>query len=284
MMMRNQWKRAAIFVLALAVLASAFGAIAFAATPATGTTETVTVRILGYDAGSGVTILNDYRVRLNASTGYTALAALEAACAKKKITCEVQGSGAEATVQSIAGEAAGYFQPDSQYGSRWAFRVWPKSSQSDPTADAAVQGPAGACTLGSGDRLTWYYDIPASTQYTVMNNYDQIHPFYHSGQTIDVSVSAQPATSVAGSQPAPFAPLAGATVVLARMGSGKVLATATSGADGSAELQVPSLKGLHDMARCRLYVAGQTCTTGALKGGLEQVQSWSRDVLIRNYR
>lgn len=271
-MMRNQWKRAAVFVLALALVASACSAAAFAVTPS-GKTETVTVRILGYDTGQGVTILNDYRVRLNASTGYTALAALE-------IACEVQGSGAEAAIQSIAGEAAGYFQPDSQDHSQWVFRVWPGSDRNQPTADTLSSASPGSCILGNWDEVTWYYDLPTSTQYTVLDNYSQIHPSYRSGQTIDVSVFAQQDTD--GSQPAAFAPLAGATVVLARMGRGKVLATAITGADGSVELQAPSLQGMQGMIRCRLYVAGQTGATGALKGGLEQVQSWSRNVLIRN--
>jgi hypothetical protein len=269
----------AVFVVVLALVASAFSAAAFAATPSCGNTETVTVRILGYDAGSGVTILKDYRVQLNGSTGYTALAALETACATNKISYDVEGSGAEAYVDNIAGEEAGYFTtPTQEYYDGWLFRVWPQADQpADPTADALPSVSAGAYTLGSGDQVTWYYDIPASTWYTVMANYGQLRPFYHSGQTVDVSVYAQKYVDTINWQLTPFEPLDGATVTLTRVSDGKVLATATSDANGNAELQAPALRS---PTRCRLYVANQEFTTAPLAGALENVQSWSKEVMI----
>ncbi len=276
-MMRNQWKRVTVFVLALALVASAFSAAAFAAAP-TGKTETVTVRIFGYDTGSGVTILRDYRVQLDGSTGYTALAALEKACASKKISYDVEGSGADAYVDSIAGEEAGYFTTSTQeYYDGWLFRVWPRSDQpGNPTADALPSVSAGAYTLGNGDKVTWYYDIPADTWYTTMANYAKLRPFYRGGQAVDVSVYAQKYVDTINWQLTPFEPLAGATVTLARASDGKVLVTATSDANGNAEFQAPVLDR---PTLCRLYVDNQEFTA-PLAGALENVQSWGKEVMI----
>lgn len=240
----------------------------------------VTVRILGYDDGSGGVILNDCLVRLTDSTGYTVLDALEKACDDRNISYTVTETPYGKYVSEIGGQVEAYFQPNENYYSGWSYRVWPIEYQyrpSRPQEDTMPWVSADAYVLENGDKVTWYYAIPAQTWYTVMDNYGSINLLYRGGQTINVNVKGQKYEDIVYWNLLPFTNLAGATVTLTRAGDGAELASAVSDGSGNAALQAPVVSrptlGL-------ISVKSKYFTAGNETGGIEHVASWKKPVII----
>ncbi|MCL6635149.1 MAG: DUF4430 domain-containing protein [Peptococcaceae bacterium] len=238
----------------------------------------VTVRILGYEDGDGGVILDNYRVRLTDETGYTVLNALEKACDDKNISLTVFGSGESAYVYEIGGQEAGYFQPNENYYSGWMYRVWRREDQpAGPQNDILPPVSAGAYTLGNGDKVTWYYAIPAESWYTIMDNYGGINLIYRSGQTINVNVKGQKFEDVINWNLTPFTGLEEATVTLVRAIDGAELASAVTDGNGDAALTAP---GVRIPTLCYISVKGKYFTSGNIAGGIEQTASWRKPVII----
>lgn len=268
-MSKNIKKILCIFMMAV-ILLTTFNGVVFAADPIT-----VTVRIQGYsaDANSG-SILNEYQVALNDSTGFTAFDALEEACNDKAISLVVYGSDESTYVSSIGGQTEGYFTPNSSYYSGWMFRVW---RQADPTTDELPSVSAGAYTMQNGDKMTWYYAIPAESWYTCMSNYSSIGTSYLEGSSIAVNVKAQKFTDIMNWTLTGFNDLSGATVVLVKASNGQELASATTDSNGNANLIAPDVAA---NTACYLYVKNKFFTSGNLSTGLQHVKSWRKSVTI----
>ncbi|PYG87391.1 uncharacterized protein DUF4430 [Ruminiclostridium sufflavum DSM 19573] len=268
-MSKNIKKILCIFMLAV-ILSTMLSGIVLGADPIT-----VTVRIQGYSAGANSgSILNEYQVTLNDSTGFTAYAALSKACSDKSISLVASGSGASTYVSSIDGQTEGYFTPNSSYYSGWMFRVW---RQADPTTDELPSVSAGAYTMQGGDKMTWYYAIPAESWYTCMSNYSSIGTSYPEGSSIAVNVKAQKFTDIMNWTLTGFNNLSGATVVLAKASNGLELASATTDASGNAYIVAPDVAA---NTACYLYVKNKFFTSGALNTGLQHVKSWRKSVTI----
>lgn len=238
----------------------------------------VTVRILGYDDGGGGVILDDQWVRLTGSTGYSVLDALEKVCADNNISLTVEETEYGKYVSEIGGQEQGYFQPDDQYYSGWIYRVWPVEYQpGQPQEDTMPWDAAADYVLESGDKVTWYYSLPAETWYTVMDNYEDIDLLTWRGQTIDVNVKGQKYEDTMFWNLLPFTNLAGANVTLTRVCDGAELASAVSDANGNAALTVPAV-GTPTL--CYISVKGKYFTEGNETGGIEHVASWKKPVII----
>ena len=238
----------------------------------------VTVRILGYDDGSGGVILNDCLVRLTDSTGYTVLDALEKACGDRNISYTVVESEYGKYVSEIGGQVEAYFQPNDNYYSGWSYRVWPiEYRPSQPQEDTMPWESADAYVLENGDKVTWYYSIPAQSWYTIMDNYDSINLIYREGQTINVNVKGQKYEDIVYWNLLPFTNLAGATVTLTRAGDGAELASAMSDGNGNAALQAPAVSR---PTLGFISVKSKYFTSGNETGGIEHVASWKKPVII----
>ena len=269
---RKNFKKILCLVMMAAIICTMLTGIAFAADPIT-----VTVRIQGYSAGgNGGSILNEYQVTLNDSTGFTAYDALNKACGDKAISHIALGSGASTYVSSIGGQTEAYFTPNSSYYSGWMFRVWRGAS---PTTDELPSYSCGAYTMQNGDKMTWYYAIPAESFYTCMSNYTSIQSSYNEGSSFNVNVKAQKFTDIYNWILTGFNDLSGATVKLVRASDGALMASGTTGANGNVSINVPQVT---ENTPCYLYIDNKFFTTGALNTGLQYVRSWSKSVTINN--
>ena len=238
----------------------------------------VTVRILGYDDGGGGVILDDQWVRLTESTGYSVLDALEKVCADNDISRTVEETEYGKYVSEIGGQDQGYFQPDDQYYSGWIYRVWPVEYQpGQPQEDTMPWDAAADYTLENGDKVTWYYSLPAESWYTAMDNYEDIDLLTWRGQTIDVNVKGQKYEDTVFWNLLPFTNLAGANVTLTRVCDGAELASAVSDASGNAVLTVPAV-GMPTL--CYIGVKSKYFTAAPITGGLENVASWRKPVIV----
>lgn len=238
----------------------------------------VTVRILGYDDGSGGVILNDCLVRLTDATGYTVLDALEKACGDRNISYTVTETPYGKYVSEIGGQVEAYFQPNENYYSGWSYRVWPiEYRPSQPQEDTMPWESADAYVLENGDKVTWYYTIPAQTWYTIMDNYGSINLIYRGGQTINVNVKGQKYEDIVNWNLLPFINLAGATVTLTRAGDGAELASAVSDSSGNAALQAPTVSR---PTLGFISVKSKYFTAGNETGEIEHVASWKKPVII----
>lgn len=270
MKVNKNFKKVLSMVILTAIIMTMFSSIAFAADPIT-----VTVRIQGYNAGANNgTLLNEYSVTLNDSTGFTAYDALEEACRDYSINLVTWGSGAGTYVSSIGGQAEAYFNPNSSYYSGWMFRVL---RQSDPTTDVLPSVGCGAYTMQSGDKMTWYYAIPAESWYTCMSNYSNISSSYSEGSSIAVNVKAQKFTDIMYWALTGFNNLSGATVALVRASDGQELASSVTDSNGNATIIAPDVSA--DTA-CYLCVKNKFFTSGDLNNGLQHVKSWRKNVTI----
>lgn len=270
-MIKNIKKILCLLMLAV-IITTMFSGIVFAADPIT-----VTVRIQGYNVGgNGGSILNEYQVTLNDSTGFTAYDALNKACSDKSISLVASGNGASTYVSSIGGQAEAYFTPNSSYYSGWMFRVWRESS---PTTDELPSYSCGDYTMQNGDKMTWYYAIPAESFYTCMSNYTSIQSSYNEGSSFTVNVKAQKFTDIINWVLTGFNNLSGAIVKLVRASDGAVLASGTTGTNGNVLIQTPQVT--EDTA-CYLYVDNKFFSTGDLNTGLQHVHSWSKSVTVNN--
>lgn len=268
-MFKNIKKILSIFMVAV-IISTMFNGLVFA----TDSID-VTVRIQGYNAGTNSgSILDEYEVTLSDSTGYTAYDALNKACNDNFINLVALGSGASAYVTSIGGQSEGYFTPNSSYYSGWMFRVW---RQSDPTTDELPSVSAGSYTMQSGDKMTWYYAIPAESWYTCIGNYSDIAASYIRGRSIPVNVKAQKFGDIMNWDLTGFANLSGATVVLANASNGQILASATTDANGNAYILPPFVSR---NTPCYIYVQNKFFTSGDLNTGLQHVKSWRKSVTI----
>jgi hypothetical protein len=266
---KNFRKLISLVVLAAIILTMLSGA-AFAADPIT-----VSVRIQGYNVnGNDGSILNEYQVTLNDSTGFKAYDALRTACSDKSISLVASGSGSGTYVSSIGGQAEAYFTPNSSYYSGWMFRVL---RQTDPTTDELPSVSCGAYTMQNGDKMTWYYAIPAESWYTCMSNYSSILSSYTEGSSIAVNVKAQKFTDIMSWVLTGFNNLPGATVVLVRASDGQELASADTDSNGNAAVIAPDVS---ENTECYIYVKNKFFTTGSLNNGLQQVKSWRKNVTI----
>ena len=239
----------------------------------------VKIRILGYDDGGGGVILEEQWVRLTDSTGYSVLDALEKACADNNISLTVVDTQYGKYVSAIGGQEQDYFQSEEEeYYSGWAYRVWPAEYRpGQPQEDTLPWDAASDYVLENGDSVTWYYDIPVYTWYTVMDNYDDIDFLTWRGRTIEVNVKGQKYEDAINWELTPFTNLAGATVTLTRASDGAELASAVSDAGGDAVLTVPAV-GLPTL--CYIGVKGKYFTSGDLRGGIEQTASWTKPVIV----
>lgn len=240
----------------------------------------VTVRILGYEesGGGGGVILDEYKVRLTDSTGYTVVDALEKACGDNNISLTVSGSGEYAYVTEIGGQEAGYFEPNQLYYSGWMYRVWENEDQpSNPQNDILPWDGAGAYTLDGGEKITWYYALPTETWYTIMDNYEDIGLFTWRGQTIDVNVKGQKYTDIWYWELTDFVNINNATVTLTNAFTGSELASAVTGSDGNAALTVPAV-GFPTL--CFINVEEKYYTTSPIEGGIEHTKSWRKPVIV----
>lgn len=270
--MNRNLKKLLCLVMLVAMISTMFTNIVFAADPIT-----VTVRIQGYNAGgNGGVILNEYQVTLTDATGFTAYDALNKACSDNSISHVNSGSGESTYVSSIGGQTQGYFTPNSSYYSGWMYRVW---RQSSPTSDTLPSYSCGAYTMQNGDKMTWYYAIPAESYYTCMSNYTSIQSSYNEGSSFTVNVKAQKFTDVINWTLTGFNNLSGATVKLVRVSDGALMASGTTAANGNALIQVPQVD---QNTACYLYVDNKFFTSGALNTGLKHVRSWRKSVTINN--
>lgn len=269
--MNKSIKRILCFLVMLAVITSTmFCGVVLAADPIN-----VTVRIQGYNAGgNNGSILNEYQVTLTDSTGFTAYDALNKACSDKAISLVASGSGSSTYVSSIGGQTEAHFTPNSSYYSGWMFRVL---RQSDPTTDELPSVSCGAYTMQSGDKVTWYFAVPAESWYTCMSNYSSIGASYVKGSSIAVNVKAQKFTDIMNWTLTDFDNLSGATVVLAKASNGQELASALTDSNGNATITAPEVSA---NTACYLYVKNKFFTTGDLDTALQQVKSWKKNVTI----
>lgn len=268
--MNKNVKRILCLVMLVVIVSTMFCGVVFAADPIT-----VTVRIQGYNAGgNGGSILNECQVTLTDSTGFTAFDALDEACSSNSISYIASGSGAGIYVSSIGGQSEAYFTPNSSYYSGWMFRVL---RQSDPTTDELPSVSSGAYTMQNGDKMTWYYAIPAESWYTCMSNYSSIAASYVKGSSISINVKAQKFTDIMNWTLTGFNNLSGATVVLVKASNGQELASASTDANGNAAITAPNVFVNTD---CYLYVKNKFFTSGNITNGLQHVKSWRKNVTI----
>lgn len=265
--MKKNIKKIICFVMLAIIVSTMFGGTVFAVEPIT-----VTVRIQGYNAGgNGGIILNEYQVTLTDFTGFTAYDALNKACSDKTISLVASGSGASTYVSAIGGQSAGYFTPNSSYYSGWMFRVLRQSSDQLPSVGC------GAYTMQNGDKMTWYYAIPAETWYTCMSNYSSIASSYEEGSSISVNVKAEKYTDIMNWNLTGFNNLSDATVVLVKASNGQELASAVTDSNGNVTITAPSVSV---NTACYLLVKNKFFTTGDLNTGLQHVKSWRKSVTI----
>lgn len=242
----------------------------------------VTVRILGYDEGGGVgrVILDDYKVRLTETTGYSVLDALEKVCADKNISYTIEDTIYGPYVSEIGGQVEKHFQSGAidHYFAGWSYRVWPVEYRPEqPQEDTMPPVGAPDYALENGDMVTWYYTLPAETWYTIMDNYSDIDLLTWRGQTLDVNVKGQKYEDTENWSLLPFTNLAGATVTLTRACDGAELASAVSNASGNAALTVPAV-GFPTL--CYIGVKGKYYTTEPIVGATEHVASWEKPVIV----
>lgn len=280
-------KKAAALLIAVVLLMTVFSSFAFAGIAEDGNASAdcicgdniwVSMRILGYDDGSGGVILNDCLVRLNDDTGYTVLDALEKVCADRDISYTVTQTQYGPYISEIGGQQEKHFQPDNLYYSGWAYRLWKAEDQpANPGGDTMPWDSVDTCVLHNGDKVTWYYTLPAESWYTIMDNYSSINYIYWEGQTINVSVKGQKYEDTVSWNLLPFTSLEGATVTLNRACDGMELAAAVSDSSGNAALQVPYVR-MPTLAF--VSVKSKYFTSGPTAGGLENVGSWRKPVII----
>lgn len=265
---KNIRKVLSLIVLA-AVLLTMFGSTVFAADPIS-----VTVKIQGYNNSSSGIILNEYQVTLNDSTGFTAYNALDKACRDNSISLIASGRGYSTYVSGIGGQAEAYFTPNSSYYSGWMFRVL---RQSDPTSDELPSVGCGGYTMQNGDKMTWYYAIPAESWYTCISNSSSIASSYAEGSSIAVNVKAEKFTDIMNWSMTGFNNLSGATVVLAKASDGQELASAVTDSNGNAVITAPDVS---ENTQCYLYVKNKFFTSGNLNKGLQHVKSWRKNITV----
>lgn len=271
--MKMNFKKVIMLAISVLLVVSTFGTTVLAADPIT-----VSVRIISYNTGNNGIILNEYQVTLDDSTGYTALDALEKACDDNSISYTLSGN----YVDSIGGLQDAHFTPNTSYYSGWMYRVWTSSDQpGNPTGDTLASVSAADYTLTNGDKITWYYAIPASTWYTTIGNYASLGDTYNENSSISVTVKGQKFSDVINWELTGFDNLQGALVVLARASDGRKLGFGITDANGVANIWVPSV--CRD-TNCYIYVQNKFFTSGELNTGLQYVKSWRKPVTIKNVR
>ena len=244
---------------------------------ALATTRNVTIRIQGWNDGSGE-ILDEYNVPLTDQTGFSVLDALEEACDDNSIAY-LESDG---YISSIAGQDSSDF--DILLYGGWMYRVWQSSDQPTyPDEDVLSLYGAGEHILNDGDKVTWYYALPEYTFYTTISNYGSISDAPSENTSLTVSVTGDVFVDLWTWDLSGFNKLGGATVMVERISDGQIIASAntvSSGLNkGKATITLPDVTADTD---CYVYVQAKYYTNGEEADGIQYVKSWQKEITIQN--